>query len=175
MNINIKVDVKGALLKGTAPEIVQAGLDGFVEEACSFLHREVAKRTPQGRYGAQGGLIQSIQKGKIVGKGTPLVKGSVVTASKYGEVIEKGRRPGKGIASAAAGDKYVSPLLPWIETKLGISGKEAERVAYLIGRKIKLQGFEGRHMFEKAVSENQGVLDAMAARYGLTIATELNK
>lgn len=173
MELKIKIDVKGALLKGKAPEIVQAGLDRFVQEAVQFLHGQIISRTPQGRYGSQGGLIGSIIPKPITGKGTPLVKGVIVTASKYGEVIEKGRRAGKGIPPQKD-EKGNYTIVPWIMTKMGLSKKEAMKIEYVIRRKIGIKGFEGRHMFEKAVSENQGVLDAMAERHGLNISTGLS-
>ncbi|HIJ95787.1 MAG TPA: hypothetical protein HPP94_08650 [Desulfuromonadales bacterium] len=174
MKLQISVSTQGALLDGTAPKVIQAGLDRFVTQATLFLLTEVQKRTPQGVFGAQGGLLGSIQD-QVYNKGTPIVKGVVMSAQKYAEVIEKGRRPGKGLASAVPGDKYVSPLIPWVNKKLGLSGKDAERVAYLIGRKIKAEGFEGRHMFEKAANENIGRLEAMAQACGLTIARELSE
>lgn len=166
MNLSISVTTQGALLSGKAPEIVQKALDGFVTEATYFLDGEVKKRTPQGVFGAQGGLLGSIQA-TVVGRGTPVVKGTVMTAQKYAEVIEKGRAPGRGMPPKGV-------LVRWIETKLGLDEKQASRVEYVIRRKIGIKGFKGRHMFEKAITENQSRLDAMAARHGLLIATELH-
>ena len=174
MSLQVSVSTKGALLSGKAPEVIQTGLDRFVTQVTTFLLVEVQKRTPQGVLGAQGGLLGSIQK-DVQGKGTPLIKGIVMSAHLTAAVIEKGRKPGKGIASAVPGDKYVSPLIPWVRAKLGISGKDAERVAYLVGRKIKAEGFEGAHMFEKAVTENIGRIESMAKAAGLTIAMELSE
>jgi len=176
MELKIKFDSQGALLSGKAPAIVQKNLDQAVTEVTQFLDGQVKARTPQGANGAQGGLLGSIQAPMPVeGKGTPLVKGVVMSAHPTAEVIEKGRKPGKGIASAVPGDKYVSPLIPWINKKLGISGKDAERIAYLIGRKIKAEGFEGAHMFEKALTENWGTVQGIFNRYGITITQELNQ
>ena len=167
MNLQIKISTKGALLSGKAPQVIQANLDRFVTEATLFLDAEVKKRTPQGVFGAQGGLLGSIQN-EVQGKGTPIVRGIVMSAQKYAEVIEKGRSPGKGMPPKGM-------LVRWIETKLGLSETEARKVEFVIRRSIGITGFKGRHMFEKAATENQSVLDAMAGRYGLTIARELSE
>jgi hypothetical protein len=166
MNLRIDVSTKGALLSGKAPEVIQKGLDRFVTKTTMFLLPEVQKRTPQGVYGAQGGLLGSIQA-EVTGKGTPVVKGVVMSAQKYAEVIEKGRTAGKGMPPKGT-------LVRWIETKLGLDEKNAQRIEFVIRRKIGLKGFEGRHMFEKAVTDNLGRIEAMAQAEGLIIATELN-
>ena len=166
MNLQIRVDTWGALLSGQAPQIVQDNLDAFITEATAFLDAQVKMRTPQGVFGAQGGLLGSIQA-DVAGKGTPLVKGTVMSAHKYAEVIEKGRTPGKGMPPRGS-------LVRWIEVKLGLDPKSAQNLDYVIRRSIGRKGFEGRHMFEKAVTENQGKLEAMADRHCMKIAGELN-
>lgn len=169
MELKIKIDVQGALLKGKAPEIVQRNLDEAITRATMLLWNEVLKRTPQGASGSKNGLLNSI-KADVILKGTPVVKGIIVTDKKYGEVIEKGRQPGKGIAEAAR-----PALIQWVNVKLGIEGKAAERVAFLISRKIKKYGFEGHHMFEKALNENMGKVDDIFKKAGFDIAKELSK
>lgn len=165
MTIQVKIETKGALLSGQAPKIIQGNLDRFVTQVTMFLDGEVKKRTPQGVFGAQGGLIGSIQN-EVIGKGTPLIKGTVMSAQKYAEVIEKGRSPGKGMPPKGL-------LIRWIETKLGLSETEAKRVEFVIRRSIGKKGFEGRFMFEKAVTENIGKIETMAQACGLQIAVEL--
>ena len=166
MNLQINISTKGALLSGKAPQIIQAGLDRFITMVTMFLLGEVQKRTPQGVYGAQGGLLGSIQA-EVTGKGSPIIKGTVMSAQKYAEVIEKGRTAGKGMPPKGT-------LVRWIEVKLGLSETEARKIEFVIRRKIGMKGFEGRHMFEKAVTENIGKIEAMAQACGLTIATELS-
>jgi hypothetical protein len=166
VDFRARLEVTGPLL-AQGPAVVQKLLDLFVDEATMFLLREVQIRTPQGVYGAQGGLLKSIQRPPIEGRGTPVVKGRVVTAQPYGEVIEKGRRPGKAWPPPKV-------LVPWIEQKLGLPPKEAARVEYAIRRKIGMKGFEGVHMFERALTENFTTLQTMAEREGLLIVQELN-
>lgn len=170
MELNIKVDMKGALLKGMAPEIINNNLEVAITKATELLENEVIKRTPQGVGGNRGsGLMNNIH-GEVVQKGIPIVKGVVFHSMKYGDVIEKGRLSGKGIPEKARG-----ALIQWVNVKLGIEGKQAERVAFLISRKIKQHGFEGRHMFENALKENMGRIDDIFTKVGLDIAKELSE
>ena len=167
MKLKLKITTSGALLSGEAPQIVQQNLDRAITEATLFLDAKVKANTPQGVGGAQGGLLGSIQS-DVKGKGTPLVKGIVMSAHKYAEVIEKGRKPGKGVPRDV--------LNGWIQKKLGITGeKELKSVAFLISRKIKAKGFAGAHMFEKAATENWPAVQKIFDRYGLAITRELNK
>lgn len=58
-------------------------------------------------------------------------------------VIEKGRRPGKGIPS--------EPLAAWVQRKFGETDyKKALRIAFLISRKAKLEGRAGLSVMERA-------------------------
>lgn len=167
MEIKLRLDVTGALLTGKGPEIVQNNLDAAITEAALFLDKQVKALTPQGVGGAQGGLIATIDHA-VVGKGTPLIKGVVFHSSKYGDVIEKGRRPGKYVP--------VDPLRDWIKEKLKITNeKELASVSFLINRKIKKHGFGGAHMFEKAFNKNVSEIQNIFDRYGIIMTKELNK
>ncbi len=167
MNLSIRVDTSGAILEGKAPAIIQADLDRFVTAATMYLTAEVKKRTPQGVSGAQGGLLSTIQS-EVTGRGTPLIKGMVTHGSRYGDVIEKGRTAGKGMPPKGS-------LVRWLEVKLGLSEQQARRIEFVVRRKIGRRGFEGAHMFEKAVTGNLDRLEAMAEKEGLAIAVELDK
>ncbi len=166
MNLSLRIETKGALLSGQAPQIIQGNLDGFVTEVTMFLLGEVKKRTPQGVFGAQGGLLGS-EQAEVSGKGSPVVKGVVMSAQAYAEVIEKGRTAGKGMPPKGV-------LVRWLEVKLGLSETEAARIEYVVRRKIAQKGFDGAHMFERAVTENMARLDAMAEARGLLIVKELS-
>lgn len=166
-DIGLRIESRGALFTGRGPTIVQANLDRFVTEATAFLLVEVQKRTPQGVYGAQGGLLGSIQH-EVLGRGTPLIKGIVGSAHSYAEVVEKGRTAGKMMPPSGV-------LIRWLEVKLGLSEMEARRIEYVVRRKIGQKGFEGAHMFERAITENLSRLEQMARSCGLRIVTELGK
>jgi len=166
MKLSVSTIKTGAVLDGRGPEITQAGLDRLVTLVTMFLLAEVKKRTPQGVYGAQGGLLGSMQ-GEVKGKGTPVIKGIVMSAQKYAEPIEKGRSAGKSWPPEGT-------LVRWIEVKFGVDNVTAKRIEFAVRRKIGRKGFPGAHMFERAASENTGKIDAMAAAEGFRIAVELD-
>ena len=167
MNFRVGINTQGALLSGKGPKVVQSNLDQAITEATLFLDAKVKANTPQGVGGAQGGLLDSIQN-EVQGRGTPMVKGVVMSGHPTAQVIEKGRRPGKGLPRDV--------LRGWIIKKLGITGeKELASVSFLISRKIKAKGFKGAHMFEKALTENWNTVQGIFSRYGITLARELNE
>lgn len=167
MNLIARIEISGPLLAGKGPAVVQKHIERFVTSAVLLLEREVKLLTPQGVSGAQGGLLSTI-KHEVAGRGTALVRGLVGTSSPYGEVIERGRRPGRGWPPRGA-------LLRWIEMKFGVSGREAQRIEYLVRRKIARKGFEGAHMFDKAFTKNLPRLQSMAQAEGLALVTELGR
>lgn len=167
MEIKLSVTASGPLLSGQAPAIVQSRLEQAVTEATLFLYTQVTARTPQGVYGAQGGLLGSIQT-EVNGRGTAMVKGIVASAQKYAEVIEKGRRPGKGMPPKGS-------LVAWIAKKFGMDTEAAAKIEFVVRRKIGTKGFEGAHMFEKALTENSSRIQSIFERYGLAMAMELNR
>lgn len=167
MELRVRIEVSGPLLAGKGPAIVQQHIERFVDLAVSLLVREVKIRTPRGASPAGSGLAYSIKE-DVQGRGTPLVRGIVGTASKYGEVIERGRRPGRGWPPKGV-------LLEWIRYRFGVTDqKTLERLEFLIRRKIGQKGFEGVHMFEKALTENFNRLQAMAQREGLALVAVLD-
>jgi hypothetical protein len=182
MEIKIKVATQGALLSDKGPEIIQKGLDRAITEATLFLYREVIKRTPQGVYGAKGGLLGSIQH-EVQAKGTPFVKGIVASAHKYAEVIEKGRTAGKKMPPAAIQSSDIKTrqliveggLVQWIMLKFGVDLKKAVQLEFVVRRSIGRKGFEGRHMFEKALNDNFSKVQSIFEKQGLDIARELSE
>jgi hypothetical protein len=161
----------GALLKGKAPAVVQAGLDSAMYEATSFLEAKVkAIVEKEGRMGVGGskvGLYKSIA-GEVEGKGTPLIKGIVFSNKSYVEVIEKGRRPGKAWPPEGV-------MLQWIQLKMGLSGKRGKEVEFLIRRKIGIKGFPGIRMFERAFTENRNKIQKMFENAGFDISAKLSE
>lgn len=55
--------------------------------------------------------------------------------------IENGRDPGKAPPPDV--------ILGWVQRRMNITGPEARRVAYLIGRKIAENGLQGKHVLRK--------------------------
>ncbi|MCX5908471.1 MAG: hypothetical protein NTY64_15125 [Deltaproteobacteria bacterium] len=167
MQLEARIKMRGKIFDGQAPGAVSKSLGRAMNEAVLFLVGKVKEKTPQGVYGSEAGLYKSIQE-TVMGKGTPYVKGIVGTASEYGEVIEKGRRPGKAMPPPDV-------LISWIEKKIGVNKKEARRLEFVIRRKIGQKGFPGVHMFEKTLEENMGALERIFEAAGFTIERELNQ
>jgi len=172
MNLTATIQISGPLLQGKGPAIVQQHMERFIDEATMLLEREVKVRTPQGVAGA-GGLLGSIQ-GEVQGRGTPLLRGVVGSEHEYVEYVERGRRPGKMPPGGRGTPLDKRPLLPWVQLKFGVTGKEADRLEYLVRRKIGRVGTPGHAMFFKALWENQRNLQAMAQRHSLALSVELN-
>ena len=157
---------RGTLLTGQPAELVRKAQLAAMHEATQFGTRRVKERTPQGVYGAQGGLIATIQpdvhetKNKVIG--------IIGTNSLYGLVVEKGRRPGQGRPPEGV-------LLPWIELKMGVSREEAERIEYLLRWKIAQKGTKGAFMFETTMKEDWPEFRSIFNRHGVAIARELER
>jgi hypothetical protein len=167
MDLKVGINLKGAIWDGKGPELVQAGLTSAMYEATSFLEREVKKRTPKGVGGAQGGLISTVH-GEVTGKGVPVVKGIVAHGSAYGDVVDKGRRPGKKWPPEGV-------LLKWIELKMGVDEVQAKRLEFVIRRKIGKKGFSGALMFEKTLDETWPRLKDIFDRGGFEITRQLSQ
>jgi hypothetical protein len=52
----------------------------------------------------------------------------------------------------------IAPIQFWVEKKLGIVGKQAKSVAFLIARAISKRGTQGAHMFGKGFDENEAAV-----------------
>lgn len=167
-----KIVQKGALLTGRPNEIVERSLLAAMHEATQYGQRRVKLRTPQGVMGAQGGLMASIQA--EVRKTSRGVIGLVGTAHQYGLVVEKGRRPGMKMPPGGKG-RTERPLLRWIEVKMGETGKEADRIEFLLRRKIGRKGTKGALMFEKTLQEDWPTFQNIFERHGVKITRELAK
>lgn len=166
MERKVVITEKGSIFEGAVPEIVTRELTSAMFEATAFMEAEVTKRTPQGVFGQQGGLASTIF-GQVNEKGGPVVRGEVGHQSKHGDVVEKGRAPGKAWPPEGA-------LLRWIEVKLGVDEKTALGLEFVIRRKIGQKGFEGAHMFEEAYDEEWPTIKKIFDGYGFVIARKID-
>ena len=166
MNIRATITAKGGIYDGKAPQVVRNELIAVMYEATQYLEREIKKETPVGVSGAKGGLLSSVH-GEVIQKGAAIIRGVVATQSPYGEVIEKGRRAGKRWPPEGA-------LLRWIELKMGVDGARAERLEFVIRRKIGKKGFPGQRMFEATWDKKFPVIQRMFERAGFDIARKVN-
>jgi len=166
MELKATVTAKGAIFEGKAPEIIQTALTSAMYEATQSLEKKVKAKTPVGVGGAKGGLLSTIY-GEVE-RGIPVIKGIVATQSPYGEVIEKGRTAGKKWPPEGV-------LIRWIELKMGVDEATAQRLEFVIRRKIGKKGFPGAHMFERAFTESWPQIKGIFERAGFNIARELNE
>lgn len=166
METSVSIRISGPLLQGKSPAIIQQHQEEAITEAVMFLLPRIKMNTPVGVFGDQGGLRAS-EQAEVQGKGTPVVRGIIATASIYGEVVEKGRRPNKGMPPKGS-------LVRWLEVKLGLDEKTAQRVEFVVRRKIGKKGFPGTHMFEKGLEENMGALQGIFQKHGFDLAEALN-
>ena len=183
MEIKATIKCNGAIYNGVSLKISQMHLDRAMSESVALLERKVKeniRKAPRiGVGGAKGGLLASIH-GETIQKGTPLIKGIVATQSIYGEVIEKGRRPGRKMPPADALDG-------WIDLKLGTRRRAfnsmdkvlaytawKKSVSFLIRRKIGKKGFPGIHMFERALADNLPQIQSIFERAAASITGKIN-
>ena len=146
---------------GVVAEEGGKGMDRVVRR----LETEVVKGTPRGVGGAAG-LAGSIH-GEVVSHGLPIV-GVVGTPLEYGIVIEEGRRPGQRMPP-------VGPIALWAQRKLGVSGKEARSVGFVIARSIGKKGFKGARMFERAWNRLERWVQDELRTIATRVAERLNR
>lgn len=124
-----------------APEIVDEEVERFVAAATAHLQAEVQDRTPTTHGTLRASIIGDVRRLPGIG-----VEGIVGTSLAYAPAVEDGTRPHM---------PPVEPLAAWARQKLGVTGREADRAAWAIARKIARVGTEGAHMFRDAFTANQ--------------------
>ena len=163
---------KGALLTGRPDEIVRQNQLAAMHEATQFGTRRVKERTPQGVFGAQGGLLASIEpEVRETARGGV---GLIATSHRYGLVVEVGRKPGGKMPPGGKGAKR-RPIRAWIRVKMGVSLKEANRIEFLVRRKIAKEGTEGAFMFRDTLDEDWPDFQNIFERYGVKIGRALER
>ena len=142
----ITVDLKDLeKLTKEYPAESQKARAGRMTEALLLLQREVKSKTPVGA----GPIHLRDTIFHKVNMGGTNITGILSSPLEYGAPVEYGTKPHF---------PPVGPLQHWVETKLGISGKEAKSVAYLIARAISRRGTKGAEMFGKGFSENEAAV-----------------
>jgi len=146
MDLYLKTNLTGLKeLTEKYPEASQAARVGRITEAALLLERDIKLRTPVGAGPIH--LRDTIfQRVSVSGRS---VSGILGTPAVYGESVEMGTKPHF---------PPVDPIQHWVERKLGIEGKQARSVAYLIARKISKKGTEGAEMFGKGFAENEAAV-----------------
>lgn len=143
MELKISTNIKE--LERLIAKYPQAAHDAQVSrvtEASLFMEGVIKQDTPVGAGPIH--LRDTIfQKVQAYGES---VLGTVATPAKYGEPVELGTRPHF---------PPVKPLQYWVEKRLGLSGKEAKAVAFLIARAISRRGTDPRKMFTGNVEKHE--------------------
>jgi len=150
---------RGEVFKGGYEKIAKSEYKKAMTEAMNVLETEVAKNTPVG----VGGTLRAGVRGQVIThlRGEVGIEGG---GAKYGEIIEVGRNPGpisrEGMKSLELWVKRVinpAVLARSIKTRRAtrqLKGKKADRAlastTFVVGRKIREEGFEGKFMFRDA-------------------------
>lgn len=146
MDINIHTDLKGLLeLTRKYPEASTSARVSRITEALLLLERVVKQKTPVGAgpIHLRDTIFQKVERG------TSAVIGLLGSPAIYGECVEMGTKPHF---------PPIAPIRHWVEKKLGITGKEAGSVAFLIARAISKRGTKGAEMFGKGFAENEAAV-----------------
>jgi len=111
---------------------------------------------------ATGQWLESLEARAVNGNGE-------IWGMDYSYWLANGRKPGKM--------PPVSALIPWVNAKFGIGGKEALSVAFAVATKIKNEGTsyypEGTDLLE--VLHSSEVNDYVSKKLGAFISIEINK
>jgi len=111
---------------------------------------------------ATGQWLESLEARAVNGNGE-------IWGMDYSYWLANGRKPGKM--------PPVSALIPWVNAKFGIGGKEALSVAFAVATKIKNEGTsyypDGTDLLE--VLHSSEVNDYVSKKLGTFISIEINK
>lgn len=165
---DVRVDVElGALPQAMVDNpgyLVGQAKVAAIDAAGPYLQRKLYDRTPTG---ATALLRQhtTYERGSFMGEPQGFV-GPVGAPSLYALFAEEGRRPG------AMPPK--EPIAYWVRRVLQVSGPEADRVTYLVRRKIARRGTKGHHYIAETVrvhGDRARLLMRRAAAAAIRMAT----
>lgn len=146
--IHIDASDLAALQRGfaAAPEFTRERLLTAMTEATLYLEREVKDAFP-----AVSGLTRASITSDAFS--TPAgVLGVVGSASPAVAAVELGTRPHM---------PPVQAILLWVQDKFGLSGEEAEGLAWGVARKIKARGTQGQGHFRRTLAGATGTLTSI--------------
>ena len=155
MNIHIDASAISALGEAwkLAPEMVIQELTAATYKAEMLLERETKELTPVG-VGSAGGLRGSIRSEMPHVLGNTVI-GVVGSAMSYVESVELGTRPHPVSAEG------VLAIEDWVKHKLGITDKEAQRVANAVAWKIRMRGTPAVGMFHRGLAYSRAQIGAI--------------
>lgn len=142
-------------------EYAEDGLRLSVQEGSAILKEEIVRAIRETNAIASGRLLESVTVSGMTGSSQqPSI--TVGSSSFYAQFVEEGVRPG---GKQPPSDR----IMEWMVSK----GMEpSESGAYLIGRKIREQGIEGRYPFRTGTDRARPLIDQRAR---IIIAKSLEK
>lgn len=152
-----------------ARELVLLRMQQMLREIGEFMLPAVQARTPVGATHHLRNAPYSHYR--IQGRGEDMVLEIRQSASSpggyfYGMAVVGGTRP------------HFPPyrkLIPWVNAVLGVQGKQAASVAFLVARKISRVGTEPNPYPEQALNENRQRIQDVVNEAGIELAAELWK
>lgn len=133
-SVRIPAERFGAFQKRFGKEVVRHAFTRAMPAASKAVQRMLEEET------IKRGIFfkKRFARGWRVRKGLqPGFSATVYNKQHYAIVIEKGRRPGRRPPPRGA-------LIQWVQIKLGVSAKDAPRVAFLVARAIGIRGIAAR-------------------------------
>lgn len=141
-----------ALMRGEGRQVVNREIVAATEASVAIVVGEIVPRTP-----VNLGILRGGVQSEVRGESAEGVFGRVFNPVGYAMPVEGGARPHF---------PPVAALIPWVTRKLGLSGKEARSVAFLVARKISRVGTRARLMFSQGLAAAKPRVDA---RYELAL------
>lgn len=142
--IAVEIDLGGferlAALWRAAPRIAREEVGRAMAQADLLLEREVKDAMP-----AASGTLRASVFGREEVSDTGAI-GVVGSPLAYALPVELGTKPHF---------PPIEPLVDWVQTRLGVHGREARSVAFLVARKIARKGTDAAHAFQGAFEREE--------------------
>lgn len=145
---NLSVTIPPTQIEETIDGILDDVLLAGVQDAVVYILQEAATLAPVDT----GALAAALAEPDVVVSRINPSEFNVLVQNlvDYTDYVEAGRPPGR----APPPDKIEA----WVVRNLGLSGKDAKSVAYLIGRKIATQGIPARKFIQQAIDSTNIIL-----------------
>lgn len=150
---------KTPLFDGSAPAVIADETRSFMNGAVLAFQGGIVPLVPVNT----GTLRQGVQT-EVTGTAVDLT-GRVFNPLPYAVPVETGTVPHF---------PPIDPIQLWVERKLGKSGAEARSVAFLIARKISVQGTKATRFFETGIAVATPVVAALWVLTGARITKRLD-
>lgn len=161
----MKFDVNAAELErmaaafARAPALATQVFAQAMDESVLMMQREITSASPVGA----GGQLRNSWSSDVNLQGVTVV-GLVGTPIEYAEAVELGTRPHF---------PPVAPIQDWVESKLGLQGKEARSVAFAIATKISKVGTKPQYIVRDQVRANESQIQRFFAEAVQTFSRRL--